>query len=64
MSRFTNGENQGSIPLKLFFKQKIWRVSESNQGHGDFQSPALPTELQRHLPKWRPGWESNPRPLA
>ena len=24
--------------------------SESNQRHGDFQSPALPTELQRH---WR-----------
>ena len=22
--------------------------SESNQRHGDFQSPALPTELQRH----------------
>ncbi len=23
--------------------------SESNQRHGDFQSPALPTELQRHM---------------
>ena len=23
--------------------------SESNQRHGDFQSPALPTELQRHI---------------
>ena len=23
--------------------------SESNQRHGDFQSPALPTELQRHV---------------
>ena len=22
--------------------------SESNQGHGDFQSPALPTELSGH----------------
>ena len=36
--------------------------SESNQRHGDFQSPALPTELQRQI--WRPGWGSNPRPLA
>ena len=35
---------------------------ESNQRHVDFQSTALPTELQRQ--KWRPGWESNPRPLA
>ncbi len=26
---------------------------ESNQRHADFQSAALPTELQRH--KWRPG---------
>ncbi len=27
----------------------IWCLrSESNQRHGDFQSPALPTELQRH----------------
>ena len=25
--------------------------SESNQRHGDFQSPALPTELQKHLTK-------------
>ena len=25
-----------------------WRGQESNQGHGDFQSPALPTELPRH----------------
>ena len=24
-----------------------WRDQESNQGHGDFQSPALPTELSR-----------------
>ena len=44
--------------------------TESNHRHGDFQSPALPTELQRHFeqetcdPKWRPGWGSNPRPLA
>ena len=29
------------------YKQKICRVSESNQGHRDFQSLALPTELLR-----------------
>ena len=27
--------------------------SESNQRHADFQSAALPTELQRHLPQMR-----------
>ena len=37
--------------------------SESNQRHRDFQSLALPTELQRHI-GWRLGWGSNPRPLA
>ena len=37
--------------------------SESNQRHGDFQSPALPTGLQRRI-GWRLGWGSNPRPLA
>ena len=26
--------------------------SESNQWHGDFQSPALPTELQRRTGRW------------
>ncbi len=36
--------------------------AESNHRHGDFQSPALPTELQRHIaiPQgkcWRPGWD-------
>ena len=46
--------------LKL---QNRWCLrSESNQWHGDFQSPALPTELQKH--KWRPGTGSNRRPLA
>ena len=39
----------------------IWCLStESNCGHKDFQSFALPTELPRH--DWRPGWDSNPRP--
>ena len=42
----------------------IWCLrSESNQRHEDFQSSALPTELQRHT-RWRLGWGSNPRPLA
>ena len=54
------------IQLKfLFTSYSLWCLrTESNHRHGDFQSPALPTELQRHLPYWRPGWESNPRPLA
>ena len=37
---------------------------ESNQRHVDFQSTALPTELQRQKEKWRPGTGSNRRPLA
>ena len=36
--------------------------TESNHRHGDFQSPALPTELQRQI--WRPGTGSNRRPPA
>ena len=36
--------------------------SESNQRHEDFQSSALPTELQRQ--KWRRGRDLNPRPPA
>ena len=30
-------------------KQKWWQDPGSNRGHGDFQSPALPTELSRHF---------------
>ena len=30
-------------------KKKWWPVSESNQGHSDFQSLALPTELTGHF---------------
>ena len=29
--------------------KKWWPVPESNWGHGDFQSPALPTELTCHI---------------
>ena len=36
--------------------------AESNHRHGDFQSPALPTELQRQ--NWRPETGSNRRPPA
>ena len=36
----------GALPNEL--NPRIWCLrSESNQRHGDFQSPALPTELQR-----------------
>ena len=47
--------------------------SELNQRHVDFQSTALPTELQRHIVEssrspqmryWRPGTDSNRRPPA
>ena len=51
----------------------VWCLrSESNQRHEDFQSSALPTELQRHFRftrsvkpisfRWRLRWDSNPRP--
>ena len=44
---------------------KWWPETESNRRHGDFQSPALPTELSgQQIKKWRPGRGSNPRPLA
>ena len=33
---------------KLLSKKKWCPDPESNQGHGDFQSPALPTELSGH----------------
>ena len=52
----------GALPNELNPRKWCLR-SESNQRHGDFQSPALPTELQRHT-EWRLGWGSNPRPLA
>ena len=46
----------GALPNELNPRKWCLR-SESNQRHGDFQSPALPTELQRHrkhiLATWR-----------
>ena len=38
----------GALPNELNPRKWCLR-SESNQRHGDFQSPALPTELQRHI---------------
>ena len=53
----------GKVALYQMSYVRIWCLrSESNQWHGDFQSPALPTELQRQM--WRPGTGSNRRPLA
>jgi hypothetical protein len=48
----------------IFLFLKWWPISESNQGHSDFQSLALPTELIGHLcvkslKKWWPISESN-----
>ena len=49
------GENRYFEEIAVRFRDlnktdaKEWcRVSESNQGHRDFQSLALPTELTRH----------------
>ena len=53
----------GKVALYQMSYVRRWCLrSESNQWHGDFQSPALPTELQRH--NWRPGTGSNRRPPA
>ena len=38
------------FPLSSQRPIPIWcRVTELNHRHGDFQSPALPTELTRHI---------------
>ena len=37
-----------ALPNELNPRKKWCLRSDSNQRHGDFQSPALPTELQRH----------------
>ena len=53
----------GKVALYQMSYIRKWCLrAESNHRHGDFQSPALPTELQRQI--WRPAWGSNPRPLA
>src|SRR6056297_3424295 len=38
-----------ALPLSHFRIKIWWRGTESNCRHRDFQSPALPTELPRHL---------------
>ena len=46
----------GALPDEL--RSHIWCLrAESNHRHGDFQSPALPTELQRHNLATRNGLE-------
>ena len=54
------------LPHMPLHSLKRWCLRvESNHWHRDFQSLALPTELQRQeIVIWRPGWGSNPRPLA
>ena len=40
----------GKVALYRMSYTRIWCLrSESNQRHADFQSAALPTELQRHI---------------
>ncbi len=40
-------QESDNVYLKKYLK-KWWRDAESNCGHIDFQSTALPTELSRH----------------
>ena len=52
-----------------FSKNKWCPVPESNQRHGDFQSPALPTELTGHVHlvesfKWWASRDLNPGPAG
>ena len=62
----------GKVALYQMSYTRKWCLrSELNQRHADFQSAALPTELQRHVEvknsphfKWRPGTDSNRRPPA
>ena len=42
--------NLGKVALYQMSYIRIWCLrAESNHRHGDFQSPALPTELQRQM---------------
>ena len=43
------GENKKASRVDWRRHKKWWPDPESNWGHGDFQSPALPTELSCHL---------------
>ena len=44
-----NEENLFKLPETELLKRLWWPISESNQGHNDFQSFALPTELIGHI---------------
>ena len=55
-SAFSRGNEKSPEPDLFRALKKIWcRGTESNCPHGDFQSPALPTELPRHDEKFRIG---------
>jgi hypothetical protein len=47
-----SGHNDKIPPQKRGGILSSWRLPESNWGHTDFQSVALPTELKRRLKKW------------
>jgi hypothetical protein len=47
-NRKTNPIKQKTLDFSRVF---LWYLAESNRGHKDFQSFALPTEL-RYLPNW------------
>ncbi len=60
--------SQTSCATKLRYTPKKWcSDSELNQGHGDFQSPALPTELSEHIILMKLWWairDLNPGPAG
>ncbi len=60
-----NSDSQSKF-IRLFFSKNRWCPgSELNQGHGDFQSPALPTELPGQTIKyWWAIGDSNPGPAG
>jgi hypothetical protein len=48
MLRRVHSINAKSLSNLLFERLLKWYLQESNQGHTDFQSVALPTELRYH----------------
>ena len=56
------------MEMRFFCKPiKICHNSESNQGHRDFQSLALPTELSGHITLFNKWWairDLNPGPAG
>ena len=45
----TRYTGQGCSPTRIFREIRWWPETESNRRHGDFQSPALPTELSGRI---------------